>query len=88
MLFYLLEGFLLILGVLVHIVGTHNVNTFPMLITIQTRFPESLKPGGFDIFGSSHQILHLLVVLATVIHFIGMLLAFDYNFHHRVCIAL
>jgi adiponectin receptor len=50
------------------------------------RIPESFKPGKFDIVGSSHQIFHVLVVLATVVHLVGILLAFDYNYHHRVCV--
>lgn len=86
--FYFLEGFLLMSGALVYTVGAHHVATFPMLITLQTRIPESLKPGCFDIFGCSHQIFHMLVVLATITHFMGILSAFDYNFHHRVCIDL
>ncbi|KAH8677746.1 mPR-like GPCR protein [Xylariales sp. PMI_506] len=52
-----------------------------------TRFPERIKPGAFDIFGSSHQIFHILVVFATVIHLIGVLSAFDYNYFNRQCPA-
>ncbi|KAB8226990.1 hemolysin III family protein [Aspergillus alliaceus] len=66
---YYLEGLLLILGALFYAL----------------RIPESLKPGKFDIFGSSHQIFHVLVVLATVVHLIGILFAFDYNYHYRRC---
>ena len=39
--------------------------------------PESLKPGRFDFFGCSHQIFHILVVLATAVHLVGILSAFD-----------
>ncbi|KAL2258021.1 hypothetical protein VTK26DRAFT_8837 [Humicola hyalothermophila] len=67
--FYLAEGGLLALGALVY----------------TTRFPESLAPGKFDIYGSSHQLFHILVVLATVIHLVAILEAFDYNYHHRTC---
>ncbi|KAI1437386.1 mPR-like GPCR protein [Xylaria sp. CBS 124048] len=49
------------------------------------RFPERVKPGIFDIVGSSHQIFHVLVVIATLVHLIGVLEAFDYNYHHRRC---
>ena len=47
--------------------------------------PETLKPGRFDFFGCSHQIFHVLVVLATIVHLLGIVLAFDYNYHHRQC---
>ncbi|CAG8028614.1 unnamed protein product [Penicillium olsonii] len=67
--YYLVEGALLILGSVIY----------------ATRIPESLMPGKFDIFGSSHQLFHLLVVLATGVHFFGILAAFDYNYHHRIC---
>ena len=50
-----------------------------------TRFPEKLYPGGFDIWGSSHQIFHVLVVLATCIHFVGVLKAFDWNYENQRC---
>ncbi|KAI0401454.1 mPR-like GPCR protein [Xylaria palmicola] len=54
-------------------------------VTYASRFPECLKPGTFDIFGSSHQIFHVLVVIATLVHLIGVLQAFDYNYHNRQC---
>lgn len=87
MLYYLAEGLLLILGAVVYAVSRRyaacdlkeNTDKF------QTRIPESLRPGKFDIFGSSHQIFHCLVVAATVVHFFGILDAFDYNYHHRTC---
>ncbi|KAJ5547620.1 hypothetical protein N7513_004854 [Penicillium frequentans] len=67
--FYIAEGLLLGLGAVVY----------------TTRAPESLGPGKFDIFGSSHQIFHVLVVLATTLQLVGILSALDYNYHHRVC---
>ncbi|EPE25059.1 hypothetical protein GLAREA_11640 [Glarea lozoyensis ATCC 20868] len=45
------------------------------------RFPERRWPGAFDIWGSSHQIFHILVVMAAASHLYGLLIAFDYN--HR-----
>ncbi|KAL1874413.1 hypothetical protein VTK73DRAFT_339 [Phialemonium thermophilum] len=69
--YYLAEGFLYGLGALVY----------------ATRIPESIWPGRFDIFGCSHQLFHVLVVLATVTHLVGILLAHDYNYNHRVCSA-
>lgn len=42
------------------------------------RFPERMKPGHFDIWGSSHQIFHVLVVLAAATHLVGLVKAFDH----------
>ncbi|KAM7216930.1 hemolysin-III related domain containing protein [Rhypophila decipiens] len=44
------------------------------------RWPERQFPGTFDIWGSSHQIFHMCVVLAAAAHLNGMVKAFDY--HH------
>lgn len=44
------------------------------------RWPERSSPGSFDIWGSSHQLFHLLVVMAAASHLYGLLKAFDY--HH------
>lgn len=43
------------------------------------RVPERLRPGKFDLWGSSHQIFHMLVVCAAVAHLTGLLRAFDYR---------
>lgn len=59
----LLQGFLYILGA-----GFYAA-----------RVPERLRPGKFDIVGSSHQIFHVLVVCAAVAHLTGLLKAFDYR---------
>lgn len=58
----LLQGFLYVLGALIY----------------ATRIPERWQPGRFDIWGSSHQIFHLLVVLAAAAHFVGLSKAFNY----------
>ncbi|KYK54461.1 hemolysin-iii channel protein [Drechmeria coniospora] len=54
------------------------------------RWPERSFPGAFDIWGSSHQIFHLFVVLAAAMHLFGMAKGFDY--HHTVmgsqCLAV
>ncbi|CAC9887834.1 unnamed protein product, partial [Aureobasidium pullulans] len=47
------------------------------------RIPERLKPGSFDIWGSSHQIFHVLVLLAAASHFIGLVKSFDYEHSAR-----
>jgi adiponectin receptor len=49
------------------------------------RIPESLRPGKFDLLGASHQVFHILVVLATVVQLVGILKAFDYNYRYRTC---
>ncbi|KAI0023959.1 mPR-like GPCR protein [Xylariomycetidae sp. FL0641] len=67
--YYLVEGSFLIVGAIVY----------------GTRFPERLSPGTFDTWGSPHQVFHVLVVLATVTQLIGVLSAYDYNYHHRIC---
>ncbi|KAJ4305437.1 hypothetical protein N0V90_000968 [Kalmusia sp. IMI 367209] len=47
------------------------------------RFPERVSPGKFDIWGSSHQIFHILVVMAAMAHLVGLLRAFDYEHGRR-----
>ena len=42
------------------------------------RVPEKWWPGGFDVLGSSHQIFHVLVVLAGCCHFVGLIRAARY----------
>jgi adiponectin receptor len=42
------------------------------------RIPEKWAPGRCDIWGSSHQIFHVLVVLAAGCHCVGLVKAFDY----------
>lgn len=44
------------------------------------QIPEKLSPYKYDIFGSSHQILHVAVVLAGLAHMLGLFRAFQ--FHH------
>ncbi|KAI0107397.1 mPR-like GPCR protein [Hypoxylon sp. NC0597] len=68
--YYLAEGALFLLGAIVY----------------ATRFPESISPGTFDFYGSSHQVFHILVVMATVVHLAGVLDALDYNYYNRQCI--
>ncbi len=42
-----------------------------------TRFPERYKEGFFDIFGSSHQLFHIFVLLGGVFSLIGVLKALN-----------
>lgn len=67
--FYYVEGTLVLIGALVY----------------GMRFPEKLYPGHFDIWGSSHQLFHVLVVLATAVHLFGVLNALKWNHANRQC---
>jgi len=44
------------------------------------RFPECLFPGRFDLLGQSHQIFHILVVLAALLHLKGTYDMADFRF--------
>ena len=53
-----------------------------------TRIPESIWPGKFDIWCSSHQIFHVLVVCASLVHLYGVWSAFGWNYENqRTCAA-
>ncbi|KAL1837727.1 hypothetical protein VTJ49DRAFT_3443 [Mycothermus thermophilus] len=65
----LLQGILYIIGAFIYAV----------------RFPERKWPGVFDIWGSSHQIFHVFVIVAAATHLYGMIAAFDH--HHGIRLA-
>ncbi|KAI0879393.1 hemolysin-III channel protein Izh2 [Hypoxylon argillaceum] len=46
------------------------------------RWPERSSPGTFDIWGHSHQLFHILILLAAASHLKGIAKAFDY--HHNI----
>lgn len=46
------------------------------------RFPERWFRRTFDIFGASHQLMHVSVVIASLAWLAGLLQAFD-NVHNR-----
>ena len=46
------------------------------------RFPEKLFPGKFDFFGSSHQLLHISVLIAVIFHYIACLDAYYARFNN------
>ncbi|KAI0176405.1 hemolysin-III related-domain-containing protein [Hypoxylon sp. FL1284] len=48
----------------------------------RVRWPERNYPRTFDIWGSSHQLFHILILFAAASHLTGMAKAFDY--HHSV----
>ncbi|KAK0109754.1 hypothetical protein ONS95_002430 [Cadophora gregata] len=47
-------------------------------VAYASRVPERWYPLRHDIYGSSHQILHFLVIFAGLVHMFGLLRAFDY----------
>ncbi|KAF1990003.1 HlyIII-domain-containing protein [Aulographum hederae CBS 113979] len=46
------------------------------------RVPESIWPGRFDVWGSSHQIFHVLVVMGSLVHLLGVWEAYKWNYTH------
>lgn len=46
------------------------------------RVPERFTPGSFDYFGHSHQIFHVMVVLAAICHGVCLVKSYDYAHTH------
>ncbi|KAF2179929.1 HlyIII-domain-containing protein [Zopfia rhizophila CBS 207.26] len=67
--YYYLEGLAILIGVVFY----------------ATHFPESWKPGKFDVWGASHQIFHSFIVLGILVHFYGILAAFRWNYKFQRC---
>ncbi|KAM3172116.1 hypothetical protein ACTXT7_015221 [Hymenolepis weldensis] len=49
------------------------------------RFPECLYPGKFDIWFQSHQIFHVFVVMAALVHLNSILEIAEYRQSRREC---
>ena len=47
-------------------------------VAYAVRVPEKWYPKRFDIFGNSHQILHVMVILAGLAHMAGLIRALHY----------
>ena len=47
-------------------------------IIYAARIPERWYPRKFDIYGASHQVLHVFVMVGALCHVVGVLKAFDY----------
>ncbi|KAH7025834.1 mPR-like GPCR protein [Microdochium trichocladiopsis] len=67
--YYYLEGVFILLGAVVY----------------ATHWPESSRPNKYDIWGASHQLFHVLVVLGALAHLYGIFSAFDWNYRHPRC---
>lgn len=67
--YYVVEGMTLLVGTIFY----------------ATHFPESWKPVTFDIWGASHQIFHVLVVISSVIHLRALFSVFDWIYKNPVC---
>lgn len=61
---------LLVIGALIYVTGC---------LIYAVRIPERWRPGMFDLWGHSHQIMHLFVVLGAAVHLKALIVAFDYN---------
>jgi adiponectin receptor len=57
---------------LMHVFLTGGIDLVAAMI-YSIRFPERWYPIRFDIYGHSHQLLHVLVVLAGLIYLVGLL---------------
>ena len=58
---------------------THGILYLVGAAIYATRIPERWSPGSFDIWGHSHQIFHVLVLIAAGTHLTGLIKAFDYR---------
>jgi adiponectin receptor len=84
---YLLELSFYGTGVLFYGVGSHTPNSVLELANDQTQFriPERLAPGRFDIWGSSHQFFHILILCAMYTHVIALQQGFETAHTLDVC---
>ena len=77
-----LQGALYIIGAGLYAVSGNacvtSLTAFLVANVMQARIPERLEPGKFDVWGSSHQIFHILILLAAMSQLIGLLTAFHY----------
>ena len=58
---------------------THGILYIVGAAIYAARIPERWSPGSFDIWGHSHQIFHVLVLVAAGTHLTGLIKAFDYR---------
>ncbi|OQR91663.1 adiponectin receptor protein [Achlya hypogyna] len=46
------------------------------------RFPERFYPGGFDVWGGSHQVWHCFVVAAALVHYFNVTQQYEWRWNH------
>ncbi|EQC30711.1 hypothetical protein SDRG_11470 [Saprolegnia diclina VS20] len=46
------------------------------------RFPERLYPGGFDVWGGSHQVWHCFVVAAALVHYFNVTQQYEWRWNN------
>ncbi|KAK1753155.1 hemolysin-III related-domain-containing protein [Echria macrotheca] len=69
------------------VVATLGFNTLGA-VAYAFKFPEKWYPRTFDMFGASHQIMHVAIVVAGVMYGLGVVAEFDYACGHRgECLA-
>lgn len=49
-------------------------------LTYISRIPEKYRPGKHDIWGNSHQIFHICVLLGVISHYFGSI----YSYYYRI----
>lgn len=54
-------------------------NLAPGFQTNRPQFPERWFPRRFDLFGASHQVMHVMVLCAALAYTMAVLAAFDYK---------
>ena len=68
------------------LLGSVGRNLIEWALLIARQIPEKLHPLKYDIYGSSHQMLHVAVIFAGLAHMFGLFRAFDYlHTHGSVC---
>ena len=55
-----------------------TVNCVTVALLTCKQVPEKIRPLKYDIYGSSHQVLHVAVIVAGLAHMFGLFRAFDY----------
>ncbi|XP_022751639.1 heptahelical transmembrane protein 2-like [Durio zibethinus] len=55
-------------------------------VVYASRIPERWNPGAFDIAGHSHQIFHVIVVLASLAHTVATLVIMDFRQESATCV--
>ena len=81
------QGGLYIAGAALYAVSCRTLTMLAVvtLMIRQARIPEKWCPGRFDVLGSSHQIFHLFVVVAALVHWAGLIKAAEHAQNRTTC---